>query len=126
LIESVYNRDEVPKKKKFLFHATHEVLGHTPVGGPQGVTLKCFLDTNPVHLMNHRVLVHEIFVQFLASDLSLDIRDEVLDVLNGLLLLGNEFRHILWRMIAYQKVVEILVADIKNLKKGTKLVSMRH
>lgn len=76
--------------------------------------------------MNHRVLVHEIFVQFLASDLSLDIRDEVLDVLNGLLLLGNEFRHILWRMIAYQKVVEILVADIKNLKKGTKLVSMRH
>ena len=76
--------------------------------------------------MNHRVLVHEILVQFLASDLSLDIRDEVLDVLNGLALLGNEFRCIGRWVIARQKVVEVLVADVENLKEGAKLMSVRH
>jgi len=76
--------------------------------------------------MRHRVLVHEIFVQFLASDLSLDIRDEVLDVFDGLTLLSDLLEVVSGGMISNEKLVKIGVAHVKNLDEGAELVNLRH
>ena len=101
-------------------------MSRTPVGGPRGVTLKCFLDRQSVHLMRHGVLVHHVLVKFLARDLSLDIRDEVLDVLNGLALLGDLLEVVSRRVVGHEKLVKLCVAHVKNLDEGTELMNLRH
>ena len=90
----------------------HRHTRHADTQTPRSLRRTDPSDMQTIHLVNHRVLVHEIFAQFLASNLCLDIRDEVLNVLNGLLFLGDEFRHVIWRVIAYQKMVEVPVADV--------------
>ena len=74
--------------------------------------------------MNHRVLVHEVFVQFLASDLSLDICDEVFYVFDGLTLLSDLLEVIGRWVISHEKTVKLCVAHIKNLNEGTELVNL--
>lgn len=76
--------------------------------------------------MNHRVLVHEVFVQFLASDLSLDICDEVFYVFDGLTLLIDLLEMVSRRVISHEKLVKFSVAHIKNLEEGAELVNLRH
>ena len=85
-----------------------------------------FSDRQPIHLTSNRVLVHEIFVQFLASYLSLDIRDEVLDVFDGLALLGDLLELVSKGVISHEKLVQLGVAHIKNLEEGAELVNLRH
>jgi hypothetical protein len=92
---------------------------------PKG-RFEMFLDSQSVHLMSHGVLVHHVLVKFLARDLSLDIRDEVLDVLNGLTLLSDLLEVVSGRVVGHEKLVKICVAHVKNLDEGTELVNLRH
>ena len=85
-----------------------------------------FSDRQPIHLTSNRVLVHEIFVQFLASYLSLDIRDEVLDVFDGLALLGDLLEMVSKVVISHENLVQLGVAHITNLEEGAELVNLRH
>ena len=65
-------------------------------------------------------------MKFLASDLGLDIRDEVLDVFDGLTLLGNLLEVVGRRVISHEKIVKFGVAHVKNLDEGAELVNLRH
>ena len=85
-----------------------------------------FLDRQSVHLMRHGVLVHHVLVKFLARDLSLDIRDEVLNVFDGLTLLSDLLEVVRRGVVGYEKLVKICVAHVKNLDEGTELMNLRH
>ena len=76
--------------------------------------------------MNHRVLVHHVLVEFLASNLCLDIRDEVLDVFDGLTLLIDLLEMVSNGVISHEKLVKISVAHVKNLEEGAELLNLRH
>ena len=76
--------------------------------------------------MCHRVLVHRVLVNFLACDLGLDIRDEVLDVFDGLTLLGNPLEVVGWWVISHEKIVKFGVGHVKDLDEGAQLVNTRH
>ena len=76
--------------------------------------------------MRHRVLVYHVLVKFLTSDLGLDIRDEVLDLFDGLTLLGNPLEVVKWWVISHEKTVKVGVTHVKNLDEGAQLVSVRH
>lgn len=92
---------------------------------PKG-RFEMFLDSQSVHLMSHGVLVHHVLVKFLARDLSLDIRDEVLDVLNGLTLLSDLLEVVNRGVVGHEKLVKLGVAHVKNLDEGTELMNLRH
>ena len=65
--------------------------------------------------MCHRVLVHHILVKFLACDLGLDLRDEVLDFFDGMTLLGNPLEVVGRWVISHEKIVKVGVAHVKDL-----------
>ena len=65
-------------------------------------------------------------MNFFAGNICLNIRNEVLDVIDGLSLLGNPLRRIGRRVVAHQEPVKVFVADVENLKKRAELVNLRH
>jgi hypothetical protein len=81
------------------------------------------LDAQTIHLVNHRVLVHEIFVKFLASDLSLKIGDEVLDVCHGATLLIDACEEVHRRVVERQESLQVLLAHIENLEEGVEFLN---
>ena len=71
-------------------------------------------------------MCHRVLVKFLTGDLGLDIRDEVLDVFDGLTLLGNLLEVVGWWVIGHEKIVKGGVAHVKDIDEGTELVNIRH
>ena len=76
-----------------------------------------------IHLVNHRVLVHHVLVKFLASDLSLKIGDEVLDVLHGATLPINAIEEVHGGVVECQESLQVLFAHIENLEEGVEFLN---
>ena len=80
-------------------------------------------DAQTTHLVNHRVLVHHVLVKFLASDLSLKIGDEVLDVCHGAALPIDAREEVHRRVVECQESLQVLFAHIENLEEGVEFLN---
>lgn len=76
--------------------------------------------------VNHCVSRRDVLAEFMTGNLCLDVCNKVLDVADSLSLLGNQLHHIRRRVVAHQELVKVFVADVENLKKRAKLMSVRH